>query len=137
MNPIVVEAEADEERIDAERALEVATARDRAAAADRDDAPAPLIRERRAGLLEYRRIRRHRQSRGAGMADELGRDVVGQAVADELMERGRDPDRVLIADEAEGHLGRGLAGDDGLAALPGIAAPDAVDVAGRARLDLL
>src|ERR1019366_7114084 len=44
---------------------------------------------------------------------------------------------VLLADQAERHLGRGMAGDDGLGALSGVAADDAIDLGGRPRGDLL
>ena len=48
-----------------------------------------------------------------------------------------DPVRVLIADQAERHLGRRFGRDHRLRALAGVAADDAVHVAGRPRRDLL
>src|SRR5215212_8234244 len=45
MHPVVVEGEADEQRVEAERALEVADDRDGAARADRHGLPAPFFRQ--------------------------------------------------------------------------------------------
>ena len=45
--------------------------------------------------------------------------------------------RILRADQAERHLGHGLAGNHGLGALAGIAADEAVDLGGRAGRNLL
>ncbi len=51
VHTVIVEPETDEERVDAERALEIAADGDRAAAADRDDASAPLLGQCLARLL--------------------------------------------------------------------------------------
>ena len=56
-------------------------------------------------------------------------DVVAKGLADLV--------GVLPLDQAERDLGRGFRRDHRLGALAGIAADDAVDVAGRARRDLL
>src|SRR5262245_32491398 len=58
MHPVVVEREADHDRVHAEHALEVADDRDRAALPDRYRLLAPLTRERAARLDEVRVIER-------------------------------------------------------------------------------
>src|SRR3546814_3562515 len=59
------------------------------------------------------------------------------AFSHEGLEDGADARRVLAADQPERHLRRCLGRDHRLAALAGVAAPDAVHVAGRPRPDPL
>ena len=68
---------------------------------------------------------------------KVTRQSGGRWLVDEGPEIGADRFRILVADQPEGHLGRGLGRDHRLEALAGIAADDAVDLAGRPRPDLL
>ena len=58
MHAVVVEPEADQQRVHAEHGLEIADDRDRAARADRDRLRAPLLGERGARLARARDFRR-------------------------------------------------------------------------------
>ena len=85
-----------------------------------------------AGIVE-RQLQRRRQAEIAELDLAVGR----QPRAHEGAEAVAHLLRVLLADQAERDLRRGLARDDGLGALAGIAADDAVDLGGRPRGDLL
>src|SRR5205823_1654564 len=68
---------------------------------------------------------------------EFDRTVAGDPRRDVVAEVLAYLQRILALDQAEGDLGRGLRRDHRLRALADIAADNAVDVAGRARGDLL
>ena len=137
MDAVVVEPEADQQRVHAEHVLEVADDRDRAAGADRDRLAAPFRRQCRLSLPERRAVIRQLQRRVLRVIDEFRRAIPRQALADERAKRLADLPRVLLADQAERDLGGSRARDDGLRSFPGIAADDAVDVAGRPGRHLL
>ena len=94
-------------------------------------------RQRLARLGEGRVV--HREADGAARAvlHELGPAIGRQPRLHVLAEGGADLVRVLVEDEAERDLRRGHGGDDGLEALPLVAAAHAVDLAGRPRPDHL
>ena len=128
-------AEADQQRFHAEIGLEVADHRDRAATAGHDGRLRPLVRQRRLGLAQERRVVGKLDGRRAAMLVEVDRTVGRDARLDELPERGPDLLRILLVHEAERDLGRGLGGDHRLEALAGIAADNAVELGGRPRPD--
>ncbi len=130
-------AKADQQRVHAEAALQQADDRDRAAAADEGGLAVPFLGQRPARRLEGRVIERH--DGGAPAAARLeARPAVGrQAVADEGPEELADALGVLVADQPEADLGVRLGRDHRLEAGAGIAAPDAVDLGGRARPEVL
>ena len=86
MHAVVIEAEADQQRVHAEHVLEIADDRDRAAGADRDRLVAPLLGQRRARLGERRIVVGDLQRRAAGVIDEVGLGVGRQLLAHELAE---------------------------------------------------
>src|SRR5690606_11824922 len=73
----------------------------------------------------------------AGPDPHLGLDAGRRVLRDPRLERLLHLAGVLARDEPERQLGVRLAGDDGLAAGPGVPAPDAVDLGGRPRPDPL
>ena len=83
MHAVVVEAEADQQRVHAEHVLEIADDRDRAARADRDRLRAPFLGQRRARLGERRIFVGDLQRRAAGVIDELGLGVGRKLLAHE------------------------------------------------------
>src|SRR5690242_4634751 len=133
VDPVVIEAEADQQRVHAEEPLEVGADRDRGARSDEQRVLAPLVAERTAGGAELRHAPVERKRRRERVIDELGTAVGRQARPHEGAERGADLLRILSADQAERDLRGGLRRNDRLRALARIAAPDAVDVAGRTR----
>ena len=137
MHAVVVEREADQQRIHPQHALEVGDDRDRAAGADRHRLVAPFLGQHGARLVERRIVERELQRRRQAEIAELDLAVGRQARAHEGAEAVADFLGVLLADQAERDFRRGLPGDDGLGALAGIAADDAVDLGGRPRGDLL
>ncbi len=133
MDAVVVQREADEQRVLAELLLEMADDRDRAAAADGHGRAAPFLGQRGRGPGELRAVMIDRHRAVALAAEEFHRAVRRDAGAHEGTHRVAHMRRVLVGDEAAGDLGGGDGGDDGLAALANIAAPHAVDLEGRAR----
>src|SRR4029079_10317969 len=73
MHPVVVEPEADEERVEPERALEVADDRDRASGADRHSLGPPLLRQGLLRLLEDRHVVWELDRLAALVTDDLDR----------------------------------------------------------------
>ena len=103
VHAVVVEGEADQQRVHAEHVLEIADDRDRTAGADRDRLGAPLLGQRRARLAERRIVVGDRKRRAAGMADEAAvrRPADGRA---RICGTTRGSFPILRADEAEGDL---------------------------------
>ena len=134
---VVGEAEADQQAVHAEFALERADHRDRAARADQRRRLAPFGLQRAPRAAHRLAARRQRDRRAGAVGDELRRDVGRQPRLDEGAEALDDPLRVLLADQPERHFGARLGRQHRLRALADIAADDAVDVAGRARPDHL
>src|SRR5947209_4864925 len=137
VHAVVVEREADEQRVHAEHFPELADDRDRPARADRHRLLAPFRRECRAGLAQHRIVIGELDRRRDGVIEELDGAIDRQALAHERAERARDLFRILLAHQTERYLGPGRGRNYRLGALAGIAADDAVDVAGRAGGDLL
>ena len=93
----------------------------------------PLVLERLAGGAEEAVALGDVDGRARAVDLAEGhRCAFGKARMDKGAEALADAVRILIGDEPEGKLGRGLRGDDGLGAGPGIAADDAVDLGGGA-----
>jgi hypothetical protein len=137
MHAVVVERETDHDRIHAQHALEVADDRDRAALAHREGLLAPFVGKRGTGLGKRRIVEWQLGGRRAGKALELDLCIGRKTRTHESVEGGADFLRVLRADQAEGHLRRGLPRYDCLCALPSIAADETVDLRGWAGSDLL
>ena len=96
MDPVVIEAEADQERIDAERPLEIADDRDRAAASRASTAPCPIPAAAPAGPGSARKSKGSCRAGERHVLDEFDGAVGGQALAHEGVERVRswpDPAR--------------------------------------------
>src|SRR5712672_2690602 len=137
MDAVVVEPEADQERVHAEQSFEIGADRNRGARADQQSVLAPLLGEGAAHGGELRHSPVERDRRRAGMADEFGLAIGRQAGTHEGAERDADLLGLLAAHEAERYLGGSFQRDHGLRPLARIAAPYAVDVAGRPRRQLL
>src|SRR5580704_9953894 len=86
MDPVVVEREADHQRLHAEHGLKIADDGDRAASADGYRFPAPLLGKRGARLAQGRIIERHLERRIAAEIAELHRTVGRHAGADKIAE---------------------------------------------------
>src|SRR5215831_609973 len=127
MHAIVIEGEADHDRIHAQHALEVADDRDRAALADRERLFAPLRGERRARLGERRILEGNFGCRRTGKTLELDLGVSGKTRAHESMEGGTNFLRVLCPYEPKRYLRHGLARNHGFRSFAGIAPDHAVD----------
>src|SRR5215207_1226854 len=101
MHPVVVEGKADQEGVEAERALEVADDRDGTARADGHGLAAPLVRQGRLRFFQGRHVVGHRERPRALVLDELHRAVGRDTLAHESLEGVADLLRVLVADKAE------------------------------------
>src|SRR3954470_14525971 len=100
MDTVVVETEADQQRVDPEQAFEVAADRDRAARADQQRLLAPLRRKRLPRRSELRHLPVERKRRRAGVIDELGPAIDRQPLAYVGAEGGADRGGILAADQA-------------------------------------
>ena len=130
MHPVVVEAEAHEDCVKPEHALEHARDRDRSAALDQFGLLAGRAFDGASGGREVRRRGRHRRRETLAVIDELPTATRRGLRATPREEALGNLLGILIGNEAEADLGFGDGGDDGLRALAGVAAVDAVDVAG-------
>src|SRR4249919_2902861 len=137
MDVVVVETEADQQAVEAERALEVRDDRDRGAGADQQRLLAPLFRQRALGSRQRLHVPVERDRRPAGVLGEDGLAVARKPRGDIVAECLLDLLRVLAFDQTERDLGGRFRRNHGFRALAGIAADDAVDVAGRTRGYLL
>src|SRR6266851_4968234 len=108
VNAVVVEAEADQQRVDPDEPLEIANDRDRAAGADQERLLTPFLRERGARLRELGQIPIERYRRSGGVAREFGFAIARQARAHEGVECLAYFRRVLFADQPERDFGGGL-----------------------------
>jgi 2-haloacid dehalogenase len=120
MHAVVVEREADHERVHAEHALEVADDRDRAAGADGDGLAAPFVLQRSARLGSAPGCRRAAADRRRESAKLANSTAVGRQprLRTNVRNASRIFLRVLVADQAERHFGHGLGRHHGLGALP-------------------
>src|SRR6476660_1441132 len=137
MDVVVVEAEADQEAVEAERALEIRDDRDRGAGADQARLLAPFLGQRALGGGQRLHVPIERDRSTTGVLGKDGLAVARKPRGDVVAERLLDLLRVLAFDQTEGHLGGRFRRDHGFRTLAGIAADDAVDVAGRTRGYLL
>src|SRR5262245_24509499 len=87
MDAVVVEPEADQQRIHAEHALELGDDGNRGAGTDEGGVPAPFLAERTPCGTERRHAPIERDRWSGRMADELSPAVGRQARADESAER--------------------------------------------------
>src|SRR3954447_24336674 len=85
VDAVVVETEADEERVETERALEVTADRDRATHPDDDRILVPLVVQRGLRHRESRKIVRKRKRTRALVLDELHRAIGGDPLAHESL----------------------------------------------------
>src|SRR6476620_4711188 len=131
MDVVVVEAEADQEAVEAERALEIRDDRDRGAGADQQRLVAPFLGKRALGSRQWLHVPVERNRCPTGVLGEDGLAVARKPRGDIVAERLLDLLRVLTFDQAEGDLCGSFRRDHGFRALAGVAANDAVDVAGR------
>src|SRR6266481_2207722 len=133
MDVVVVETEADQYRIEPERALEIRHDRNRGAGADQERFLAPFVGQRALGSRQRLHVPVERNRRCVGVIGELGRAIPRQTrrhiVAKSLADLFGD----LALDQPERNLRRRFGGDHRFRTLAGIAADDAVDVAGRTR----
>ena len=137
MDAVVVEREADQDRLGVQHLAEVPHDRDRPARAGEDRRFRPFVAERRLRGPEFRAVGGHDRGPSALAGVEVEREIRRKPVAQETLEIAQDRLGVLVAHEPEGELGRGLRGQHRLAAGADIAAPDAVALGGRAGPDLL
>ena len=137
MDAVVVEAEADHQAVHAENRLEMTDHRNGAAGADERRRLAPLRLQRGARLAHGGAVEGKVNCRAATVLAELDLGVGRQPIRHILAEGGANLVRVLSGDEAEGDLGFRRGRKHRLEAGAGIAAGKAVDLAGRARPDLL
>src|SRR5882757_5479566 len=137
MDVVVVEAEANQQAVEAERLLEIRDDRDRGAGADQKRLLAPFLGQRALGSRQRLHVPVERDGSATGVLGEDGLAVTRQPRGDIVAERLFDLLRVLAFDQTEGDLGGSFRRDHGFRALAGIAADDAVDVAGRTRGYLL
>ena len=137
MHAVVVETEADHQRIHLQIALERADDRDRAARADHRGLLSPLLRQSSLCAREGFGAEGQLQRRARAERMEVGLAIGGQARAHEVAEAFGDRLRILLADETERKFRARLGRQHGFRTLARIAAPHAVHVHGRARPDLL
>ena len=135
VDAVVEEGEADQQRIHAEEALEVADDRDRAAGAASDGRLAPFLRQRVQRLLQERAVDRQRDRRGL---PPCSRNSTVQSAGTCARTKARKAARIFsgscLSTRRNETLAEAFDGDDRLEALAGIAADDAVDLAvGRAQ----
>ena len=110
MDRVVGQAEADQQAVHAEFALERADDRDRTAGADQRRWSTPFRLQRATRPSHRLAADRKRDRRVGGIGDEFGGDVGGQPRLDEGAEALGDPLRVLLADQSERDLGGRLGG---------------------------
>ena len=132
MGPVIAQAKADKQRIEPQQAFELTHHRDRAAAVQEGRIAGPFRRQCPAGSGDPRAVGAHLQGRAGTVIVKGDRTIGGQAGADMILKQCDDALRVLIVDQPERHLGRGGGRNDGLEPGAGIAAGNAVDLAGRA-----
>src|SRR5580704_6252726 len=137
MHAVIVEREADHERVHAEYGLEIADDRNRTAGADGHGFFAPLFGERGSRLAQRWIVERNIEGRSTGEIAELDLAIARQARADEFAEVLANLFGILVPDQAERNLRHGFARNDGFCPLTRIAADDAVHLGGRARGNLL
>src|SRR5277367_3818421 len=125
MDVVVVETEADQQRVETERLLEVGDDRDRGAGADQNRLLAPLLRQRLAGGAERLHVPRQRDGGRGRMVAELDLAVAGDARGDVIAKRLAYLGGVLALNQAERNLCGGFRRNDRLGALAGIAADNA------------
>src|SRR5678815_1101475 len=137
MDAVVIEREADQQRVHAKPRAERLDDWNGSAAADDGRFLTPFLLERLRSRLEdgSRRVEADRgRASFAGVSDgAIGREPLG----DEVMQTVEDMGWLLIGHEPEGKLGGGARRDDCLDAGAGIAAEDAVDLRGWPRPELL
>src|SRR5215510_13883899 len=108
MNAVIVEAEADQQSIQAEHALDVGDDRDRGPRSDEGGFAPPFLGQRPARRGERRHAPIERDRWRARMADEIGAAVGRQPGTDEIPERVADAVGILVVDEPKRYLGRTL-----------------------------
>ena len=105
--------------------------RDRAPFADEDGLGAEADLDGPDGGPDAGGVDVDQHRRGPVVGHDLDGHPGGRDLPDVLAEEGLDGLGVLVGDEAEAELRPGLAGQDRLGPGPGVAAEEAVDVAGR------
>ena len=130
---VVVEAEPHQQGLQPEHAFEAFDHRDRGAAADQDRRLGIFLGQGGAGGGDDGKIGRDRDARRRAIEGVVEFEIGMHARGKKLLERGEDRFRILAGDEAEGNFRAGLGRDHGFCARAGIAAPDAVEIGGRAR----
>src|ERR1700761_1106980 len=86
MDVVVVEAEADQQRVQSQRLLEVGDDRDRGAGAEQYRLLAPLLRQRLLGRAKRLHVPGQRDRRRQGMVAELRLAVAGESRRDIVAE---------------------------------------------------
>src|SRR5258706_9883373 len=132
MDAVVGEAEAYEQRVEAEGLLEERDDGDAAAFADEDWFFAEAALDGFSGKLHGAPADRDDDSGGAAFTGDFDRHAFRAALAQRFLEFGEDFIGILARDHAHGDLGGGFGGDDRLTAGALIAAGEAVDIAGWA-----
>src|SRR5262249_9155802 len=105
MDVVVVEAKADQETVEAERALEIGDDGDRRAGADQERFLAPLFGQRPLGGSERLHVPVERNRRTAGVLGEHSPAIAWQPRGDVVAERLLDLLRLLPLDQPERNLG--------------------------------
>src|SRR4051812_39393298 len=101
MDVVVVETEADQQAVEAERALEIRDDRDRGAGADQQRLLAPFLGQRAFGSRQRLHVPVERNRRPAGVLGEGGLAVARKPRGDIVAERLLDLLRVLAFDQTE------------------------------------
>src|SRR6185369_16684242 len=104
MNVVVVETEADQQAVEAERTLEIRDDRDRGAGADQQRLLAPFLGQRTLGGRQRLHVPVERDRGPAGVLGEDGLAVTRKPRGDIVAERILDLLRVLALDQTEGDL---------------------------------
>src|SRR5258706_10579706 len=132
MDAVVGEAEAYEQRVEAEGLLEERDDGDAAAFADEDGFFAEAALDGFGGKLHGAPANWDDDSGGAAFTGDFDRHAFRAALAQRFLEFSEDFIGILVGDHAHGDLGGGFGRDDRLTAGALIAAGEAVDIAGWA-----
>src|SRR5258708_3218650 len=130
---VVVQSKTHQHGIEPKRALEIRNDRDRCAGAHQHGFLAPLLGQRALGGDQRLHVPVERDRGRAGMVAEFGPAIARQPRADVIAKGLSNLEGVLPFHQAERDLCGSFRRDHRLRTLSGVAADDAIDVAGRAR----
>src|SRR3954467_4526000 len=135
MDQVVFQPEADQNRIEAQDLLDISDHRDRSSRSDQHGRRAVDVGKTGHGPLEMGAVDRDLDGGRTAESLDLPPRIRRRAGIQELLDPGQDLLRVLPRHQPATEFDRSLRRDHRLGAGPGVAAPDAVYVAGRPRPD--